>query len=448
MITQKLRDNKKKYSSTFNILKERILFLIISIFIFRLGSFIPIPGININMLEKLFQHKNNFLEIFNMFSGGSLSRASIFALGVMPYISASIIVQLLTFIMPFFKKMKKEGDSGKNRINKYTKIITLFFSIIQSVGILIGLPHINGMENIIFHSNLLFYITAITSLVTGTMFLTWMGDLITENGLGNGTSLMICIGIIAKLPVSFLNVMNQIKFHKLNFFLFLISLVIVFLAIFFVVFFEKSQRKIGICYARRQQSKMYMTGNYNNTYLPLKINMSGVMPAIFSSSVLLLISILNNWCNFFFKKNIFFIWIKDLFFLFQDNNVIYYITYVFLIFFFCFFYTELTFDSYETANNLKKSSTFLPGIRPGLQTAKYIQRLVFRLTTIGSFYISFICLLPDIMRYFLYSPFYFGGTSLLIVVVVFIELITQIQTLLISSQYKSILKKSHLSFKD
>nr|AAW72687.1 preprotein translocase SecY subunit [Buchnera aphidicola (Cinara cedri)] len=430
--------------STLYNLRKRIFFVFIAIMIFRIGSFIPIPGINIQVLEKFFIYKNSsILTMFNMFSGGSLNRASIFALGVMPYISSSIIVQLLTLISSYLRNLKKEGDIGKKTINQYTKYITFFLSIIQSIGVVISLPFLPGMKNIIVFADCYFYIIAVVSLVTGTIFLMWLGELITTKGVGNGVSFIIFSGIISGLPASVIRTYKLIKIKNFSFLYVFFLLLIIFFVIFIVVFIEKSQRKIIVCYARRQQGRRMYTAHHS--YLPLKLNMAGVIPVIFSSSLIVFPSILLTYLRYVFndyKKIIYF------FDFLKFKHSIYLIVNIILIIFFCFFYTNIIFNVQDTANNLKKSGAFLPGIRPGLKTAEYIKNIVFKLTTIGSIYTVFICLIPDIVRYFFKVPFNFGGTSLLIVVVVLIEFITQTQTLMMSTQYKKILKKSHLYLKN
>ncbi|VFP77899.1 preprotein translocase subunit SecY [Buchnera aphidicola] len=425
-------------------LKKRMFLVFIAILIFRIGSFIPIPGINMKVVEQFFIHKNSSLfTMFNMFSGGSLNRVSIFTLGVMPYISSSIIMQLLTLICSHLRNLKKEGEEGTKKINQYTKYLTLFLSVIQSISVVIGLPFIPGMKNIFVFTDFYFYIISIISMITGTIFLMWLGEFITDKGIGNGISLIIFFGIISSLPVSIkktFSVMHIYDFNNLYFFLILLVMLFV---IFIVVFFEKSQRNIIVCYARRHQgSNMHSS---HHSYLPLKVNMAGVVPVIFSSSLLLFPSIIVTYCRHVFHDKIFLIKFFDFF---KFNHSIFVFTNVVLIIFFCFFYTSVMFNSKDTAINLKKSGAFIPGIRPGLQTEQYIKKIVLKLTTIGSIYTVFICLIPDIMHYCLKVPFYFGGTSLLIVVVVLMEFIIQIQTLMMSTRYKKILKKASLYLKN
>ncbi|VFP85075.1 Preprotein translocase subunit SecY [Buchnera aphidicola (Cinara splendens)] len=425
-------------------LKKRMLLVLVAIIIFRIGSFIPIPGINMKVLEQFLIHKNSSLfTMFNIFSGGSLNRISIFTLGVMPYISSSIIMQLLTLICSHLRNLKKEGEEGTKKINQYTKYLTLFLSVIQSISVVIGLPFIPGMQNIFVFTDFYFYIISIISMVTGTIFLMWLGEFITDKGIGNGISLIIFFGIISSLPVSInktFSVMNIYNFNNL----YLLSILLVMLfVIFTVVFFEKSQRNIVVCYARRHQGRNMHSSHHS--YLPLKVNMAGVVPVIFSSSLILFPSIIVTYCRHVFHDKIFLIKFFDFF---KFNHSVFVCTNVILIIFFCFFYTSVMFNSKDTATNLKKSGAFVPGIRPGLRTEQYIKKIVLKLTTIGSMYTVFICLIPDIMHYCLKVPFYFGGTSLLIVVVVLMEFIMQIQTLMMSTRYKKILKKANLYLKN
>jgi preprotein translocase subunit SecY len=421
-------------------LKQRIISVIIALIIFRIGSFIPIPGIDTTILSRILNdQKGTIIEMFNMFSGGSLNRASIFALGIMPYISSSIIIQLLTLVVPTLSEIKKEGEIGRKKINEYTRYTTLVLALFQAVGIVTSLPKISGMHQIIIYPNFYFYFTAVIILVTGTMFLMWLGELITECGLGNGISIIIFIGIIAGLPSAIIHTIEQTRQGNLHILLFLCILFVVFSVVFFVVFIERSQRKIIIHYAQRQKGRrIYST---QSTHLPLKINMAGVIPAIFASSIVLFPATIISWFGINQKWHFF----KKIVFYFQPNQPLYLILYIASIMFFCFFYTGLIFNPRETADNLKKSGGFISGIRPGEQTAKYINKIMLRLTFFGSLYITFICLMPEFMRSAMNVPFYFGGTSLLIVVVVIMDFITQIQTLIMSSQYESILKKANLN---
>ncbi|QCI19018.1 preprotein translocase subunit SecY [Buchnera aphidicola] len=430
----------KNSQKSINELKSRIIFVIISLIIFRIGSFIPIPGIDTTILSRILNNqKGTIFEMFNMFSGGSLNRASIFALGIMPYISASIIIQLLTLIIPSFAEIKKDGESGRYKINQYTRYATLILAFFQSIGVVTSLSSISSVRPIIINADFYFYFTAIIILVTGTMFLMWLGELITECGIGNGISIIIFTGIIAGLPSSIIHTIEETRQGHLHFLLFLCVLILIFLVVFLVVFIERSQRKIIVHYAQRQKGRRIYSAQ--STHLPLKINMSGVIPAIFASSVVLFPATVISWFGID-KKYIF---LKKIAFYFQPNQPLYLILYIISIIFFCFFYTGLVFNPRETADNLKKSGAFITGIRPGEQTAKYINKIMLRLTLFGSVYITFICLVPEFMRSAMNVPFYFGGTSLLIVVVVIIDFIGQIQTLIMSSKYDSILKKAKLN---
>ncbi|QJC32919.1 preprotein translocase subunit SecY [Enterobacteriaceae endosymbiont of Donacia semicuprea] len=434
--------NQLNFQSTkngFNELKKRIVFLIVSLIIYRIGSFIPIPGINVSLLHTLIIKKHGtILDMLNMFSGGALSRASIFALGIMPYISASIIIQILTSIHPTFILLKKEGESGRKKINKYTKYATLILSIIQAIGITTGLLHIPNMKNLVLNPDIYYFMISIFSLITGTTFLMWLGRQITKKGIGNGVSIIIVIGIIAGLPSAIGQIIQQTKQGDLNFFTILILLFLIFFITLFVVFIEGGQRKIIVQYARRNYEKKMYT--QQNIHLPLKINMSGVIPAIFSSSIILFISTIFSWFNNMTNLN----WLHIISISLQPRQPIYIILYISAIIFFCFFYTILVFNPKETADNLKKSGAYIPGIRPGKQTSKYIKKIIMRLTLTGSIYITFICLIPEFLRNIINVPFYFSGTSLLIVVVVIMDFISQIQTLIMSNQYESILKKINL----
>ncbi|ADP67470.1 preprotein translocase subunit SecY [Buchnera aphidicola] len=437
-MVKKLRLNFKNTKTSVSELKQRIVFLIVAIIVFRIGSFIPIPGIDTTILSKILNNQNGtIVDMFNMFSGGALSRASIFALGIMPYISASIIIQLLTLVYPTLSEIKKEGESGRHRINQYTRYATLILALVQSIGIAMTLPNIAGIRSIIINTDFYFYLIAIISLVTSTMFLMWLGELITEYGIGNGISIIIFIGIIAGLPSAIGNTIEKTRQGDLHILLFLFILLLIFSVIFLVVFMERGQRKIVVHYAQRQQGRrIYETPS---THLPLKINMAGVIPAIFASSIVLFPATIISWCKVNHE------WLTKILFYLQPNQFLYLILYISAIVFFCFFYTGLVFNPRETADNLKKSGAFISGIRPGEQTAKYINKIMLRLTLVGSLYITFICLIPEFMRSAMNVPFYFGGTSLLIVVVVIIDFITQIQTLIMSNQYESMLKKANLN---
>ncbi|CAJ0993509.1 preprotein translocase subunit SecY [Pantoea sp. Nvir] len=423
----------------FGELKRRMLFVIGALTVFRIGSFVPIPGINTALLAKMLeQQRGTIIEMFNMFSGGALSRASIFALGIMPYISSSIIIQLLMVIHPVLAEVKKEGESGRRKISQYTRYGTLILAIFQSIGIATSLPRMPGMYGLVINPGLAFYFTAVVSLVTGTMFLMWLGEQITERGIGNGISIIIFAGIVAGLPPAIGHTIEQARQGELHFLLLMLVAILVFVVTFFVVFVERSQRRIVVNYAKRQQGRrMYAA---QSTHLPLKVNMAGVIPAIFASSIILFPATIASW----FGGGTGWHWLTTISLYLQPGQPLYVLLYAAAIIFFCFFYTAFIFSPRETADNLKKSGAFVPGIRPGEQTAKYIDKVMTRLTLIGAFYITFICLIPEFMRSAMKVPFYFGGTSLLIVVVVIMDFMAQVQTMMMSSRYDSVLKKANL----
>lgn len=420
-------------------LKARILFVLFAIVIFRLGSFVPIPGIDATVLAQLFeQQKGTIVEMFNMFSGGALERASVFALGIMPYISASIIVQLLTVMHPKMAELKKEGEAGKRKINQYTRYGTLALATVQAASIATGLP--NMMPGLVINPGFGFYIIAVISLVTGTMFLMWLGEQVTERGIGNGISLLIFTGIVAGFPSAVGQTIEMARQGDLHFLLLLFIVLIVVVVTWFVVFFERGQRRIVVNYAKRQQGRQVFASQ--SSHLPLKVNMAGVIPPIFASSIILFPGTIATWfgsgdgiiANFF----------QELALMLSQGQPLYIILYAAAIIFFCFFYTALVFNPRETAENLKKSGAFIPGIRPGEQTSKYIDKVMTRLTLAGAAYITFICLVPEFMMVALNVQFYFGGTSLLIIVVVIMDFMAQVQTHLMSHQYESVLKKANL----
>lgn len=425
--------------NSFSELKNRIIFLILSIIVFRVGSFIPIPGIDTSLLAKIFeQQRGTIIEMFNMFSGGSLSRASIFSLGIMPYISSSIIIQLLTAISSTLSEIKKEGASGIKKINSYIRYGTLFLSIFQAIGITTSLPNMPGMQGLILYPGLSFYLTSVISLVTGTMFLMWLGEQITNYGIGNGISMIIFSGIVAGLPIAIGYTIEQTRQGEIQFFLLVFIIILILTITYFVVFIERGQRRIIVHYAKRQHGRKISIAQ--NTHLPLKVNMAGVIPAIFASSIILFPTTIISW----FGDSTGWKWLNIISFYLQPGKLLYITLYAIAIIFFCFFYTAIIFNPKETADNLKKSGAFLPGIRPGEQTAEYIDKIMTKLTLIGSIYITFICLIPEFMRSAINLPFYFGGTSLLIVVVVIMDFIVQVQTLIMSNQYESVIKKSNL----
>ncbi len=419
-------------------LKNRLFFLCFAIIVLRIGVFIPIPGINLYLLNDLLRKNNNsFIDIFNIFSGGSLFHASILALGIMPYISSSIIIQLFTIIFPKFVDFKNQVNESKYKLSKYTRYLTFLVSILQSFALSTTIIHLPIMSNIVIYKETLFYFISITTLVTGTMFLMWLGEQISERGIGNGISVIIFIGIISSLPMSILNLFNKIKVNNISYYKLFLIFFLVICTIYFIVFMEISQRKILIQYAsRRYQINRYFS---SNTYLPLKLNMSGVMPAIFSSSVMVFPYVVLFWL----KNTSYFFWISNLLSFIYPKSFFYLLIYLFLIVFFSFFYTLLMYNSNDIANNLKRSGAYIPGIRPGEKTSSYINNIILRLTLLGSLYMSIVCLIPDFMYDVIGVPFYFGGTSLLIVIVVIMEFISQIQALIMSNKYLSMLKKNN-----
>lgn len=417
-------------------LKARLWFVLGAIIVFRAGSFVPIPGIDAAVLAELFkQQQGTIVSMFNMFSGGALERASIFALGIMPYISASIIMQLLTVVHPTLAELKKEGESGRRKINQYTRWGTLVLGTFQSIGIATGLPSM--LPGLVVNPGFGFYFVAVVSLVTGTMFLMWLGEQITERGIGNGISILIFTGIVAGLPSAIGQTAEQARQGEMHLILLLGLVVIVSLITAFVVFMERGQRRIVVNYAKRQQGRRVFAAQ--STHLPLKVNMAGVIPPIFASSIILFPGTLAQW----FDKNQGGI-LSDISLALSPGQPLYVMIYAVAIVFFCFFYTALVFNPRETADNLKKSGAFIPGIRPGEQTARYIDKVMTRLTLAGAAYITFICLVPEFMMITTNVPFYFGGTSLLIMVVVIMDFMAQVQTHLMSSQYESVLKKANL----
>ena len=419
-------------------LRQRLLFLLGALIVYRIGTFIPVPGVNPAALAALFdQQQGTILDMFNMFSGGALSRASLFALGIMPYISASIIIQLMTAVIPKLEQLKKEGESGRRKITQYTRYGTLILATFQAIGISVALQGQFG-EGLVVNTGLGFVFTAAVSLVTGTMFLMWLGEQITERGLGNGISMIIFAGIVAGLPAAFGSVVELVSNGEMNalFALFLFMLAIAVTG--FVVFVERGQRRITVNYAKRQQGrKMYAA---QSSHLPLKLNMAGVIPPIFASSIILFPTTLAQWAG----NNEGMRWLQDIVGKLSPGEPIYVAMYAAAIIFFCFFYTALVFNSKETADNLKRSGAFIPGIRPGEQTARYIDQVMSRLTLAGAIYITLVCLMPEFLIVGWNVPFYFGGTSLLIVVVVVMDFMAQVQAHVMSHQYEGLMKKANL----
>ncbi|OGT35845.1 MAG: preprotein translocase subunit SecY [Gammaproteobacteria bacterium RIFCSPHIGHO2_12_FULL_37_14] len=422
-------------SSGFADLKYRLLFVLVAIIIFRIGSYIPVPGLNPLRLQELFNaQQNNIIGLFNMFSGGALMRFSIFALGIMPYISASIIVQLLTVLSPQLSELRKEGESGQRKINKYTRYGTLVLAAFQAIGISKMLVA-NHVANVPSFS---FYFTTTLTLMTGTMFLMWLGEQVTERGIGNGISMIIFAGIVAGLPAALGRTLEQVREGQLQVIILLLILAAVISVVAFVVFMERAQRRITINYAKRMQGgKVYSA---QTTHLPLKINMAGVIPPIFASSLILFPATIAQW----FGNTKGMEWLSLLSVSLQQGQPLHMLLFSAGIIFFCFFYTALVFNPKETADNLKKSGAFIPGIRPGDQTAHYIDGVMTRLTLVGAVYVTLVCLLPEFLILAWHVPFYFGGTSLLIIVVVVMDFMAQVQAHIMSFQYESLLKKANL----
>jgi preprotein translocase subunit SecY len=420
-------------------LKTRLLFVFGAIIVFRLGSYIPIPGIDSAVLAQLFeQQKGTIVEMFNMFSGGALERASVLALGIMPYITASIIMQLLTVIHPTMAELKKEGEAGRRKISQYTRYGTLVLATVQSIAIAKSLPGM--MPGLVMNAGFAFYFAAVVSLVTGTMFLMWLGEQITERGIGNGISILIFAGIVAGMPSAVGQTAEMARQGELHLLVLLLIAVIVFAVTFFVVFVERGQRRIVVNYAKRQQGRKVFAAQ--STHLPLKVNMAGVIPPIFASSILLFPGSIASW--FGQGDGAVADVLQELSIAISPGQPLYVMLLAAAIIFFCFFYTALVFNPRETADNLKKSGAFIPGIRPGEQTSKYIDKVMTRLTLTGALYITFICLVPEFMMIAWDVQFYFGGTSLLIIVVVIMDFMAQVQTHLMSHQYDNVLKKANL----
>ena len=419
----------------FGDLRRRLVFLLLALVVYRVGAHIPVPGINPEELEKLFAgQQGGILSLFNMFSGGALSRFTVFALGIMPYISASIIMQLMTYVVPTFEQLKKEGEAGRRKITQYTRYGTVGLALFQSMGIAVALESSPGL---VMSPGFGFRITAVISLVAGTMFLMWLGEQITERGLGNGISILIFAGIAAGLPTGSAQFLQLVAENSIHPFAGIMIVLAVAMVTWFVVFVERGQRKILVNYARRQVGNKVYGGQ--SSHLPLKLNMAGVIPPIFASSIILLPATVVSW----FSSGDSMLWLKDMAAALSPGQPIYVMLYAGAIIFFCFFYTALVFNSRETADNLKKSGAFIPGIRPGEQTAKHIDRILLRLTFAGAIYITFVCLLPEFLILKYNVPFYFGGTSLLIIVVVTMDFMAQVQNYMMSQQYESLLKKAN-----
>jgi preprotein translocase subunit SecY len=416
-------------------LRQRLLFVFAALIIYRIGTFIPVPGVNPQaLLQFMNSQQGTIVDVFNLFTGGALERFSLFALGVMPYISASIIMQLMSSAVPQLQQLKKEGSSGRQKITQYTRNFTVILAGIQAGGVAFALQ---GQSSVVLAPGFGFLFTAIVSLTAGTVFLMWLGEQITERGVGNGISLIIFAGIVAGLPRAVAGTLELVNTGQLSIPAMLIILALVLGVIYFIVRVERGQRRITVNYAQRQGRVAYQN---QSTHLPLKVNMSGVIPAIFASSIVIFPSTLATW----FSGSEGLGWLTDVSAALTPGNLAYTILFSGLIIFFCFFYTAMVFNSKETADNLKRSGAFIPGIRPGRQTAEYIDHVLTRLTMVGSIYLVAVCLLPDIFRVLWQVPFYFGGTSVLIVVVVIMDFIAQVQAHLISHQYDSLMKKANL----
>ena len=422
-------------SARYGDLKKRLFFLLGALLVFRVGAHIPVPGIDPNVLADLFKsQQGGILGMFNMFSGGALSRFTIFALGIMPYISASIIMQLMTAVSPQLEQLRKEGETGRRKITQYTRYGTVFLALFQATGISIALESQPGL---VLDPGLMFRITTVTTLVTGTMFLMWLGEQITERGLGNGISIIIFAGIAAGLPNAIAGTLELVRtgaMHPVTA-LFIVAAVVVVTA--FVCFVERGQRKILVNYAKRQVGNKVYGGQ--SSHLPFKLNMAGVIPPIFASSLILFPATLLGWFGSAEGMN----WLKDVAATLSPGQPIYVMIYAALIVFFCFFYTALQYNPKETADNLKKSGAFVPGIRPGDQTARYLEKILVRLTLAGAIYVTVVCLLPEFLILKWNVPFYFGGTSLLIIVVVTMDFMAQVQAYVMTHQYESLLKKAN-----
>jgi preprotein translocase subunit SecY len=426
-------------SGKFGDLRRRLVFLLLALVVYRIGAHIPVPGIDPGQLQELFKSQSGgILNLFNMFSGGALSRFTVFALGIMPYISASIIMQLMTYVVPSLEALKKEGEAGRRKITQYTRYGTLALAIFQSLGIALALE---GSPGLVLSPGFGFRMTAVVSLVAGTMFLMWLGEQITERGLGNGISILIFAGIVAGLPSAIGGLFELVRTGAMSIIASLFIIALVVLVTFAVVFVERGQRKILVNYAKRQVGNKVYGGQ--SSHLPLKLNMSGVIPPIFASSIILLPATAVGWIATGQADDGFTRFLKDASALLQPGQPVYVMLYAAMIVFFCFFYTALVFNSRETADNLKKSGAFIPGIRPGDQTARHIDRILSRLTLAGAVYITLVCLLPEFLVLQYNVPFYFGGTSLLIIVVVTMDFWAQVQSYVMSQQYESLLKKAN-----
>jgi len=422
-------------SDKYGDLRRRLVFLLLALVVYRIGAHIPVPGIDPDQLAQLFKtQEGGILSLFNMFSGGALSRFAVFALGIMPYISASIIMQLGTYVVPALEQLKKEGEAGRRKITQFTRYSTVGLALFQALGIALALE---GTQGLVLEPGFMFRLTTVVSLTAGTMFLMWLGEQITERGLGNGISILIFASIAAGLPSALGGLFELVRTGSMHPLAAIFISVLVVAVTYFVVFVERGQRKILVNYARRQVGNKVYGGQ--SSHLPLKLNMAGVIPAIFASSIILLPATVVGW----FSTGDSMRWLKDIAAALTPGQPIYVALYGAAIVFFCFFYTALVFNSRETADNLKKSGAFIPGIRPGDQTARHIDKILTRLTFAGAIYITLVCLLPEFLILKYNVPFYFGGTSLLIIVVVTMDFMAQVQNYMMSQQYDSLLKKAN-----
>ena len=423
----------------FGELRQRLIFLVLALLVFRLGAHIPVPGIDPDQLAQLFAgQKDGILGMFNLFSGGALSRFTVFALGIMPYISASIIMQLMTIVIPSLEALKKEGQAGQRKITQYTRYGTVLLATFQAMGISVALQ---AQPGLVVNPGLMFELNTVVTLVTGTMFLMWLGEQITERGLGNGISIIIFGGIVSGLPNALASLLELVRTGAMNIISALLIVVICVAVTYFVVFVERGQRRILVNYAKRQVGNKIYGGQ--SSYFPLKLNMAGVIPPIFASSIILFPATIAGWFTSGEPTNMFSRIIKDLAATLAPGQPVYTILYAAAIIFFCFFYTALVFNSRDTAENLKKSGAFVPGIRPGDQTARYIDKILVRLTLAGAIYMVLVCLLPEFLVLKYNVPFYFGGTSLLIIVVVAMDFMAQVQSFVMQQQYGSLMKKAN-----
>lgn len=431
-----IKNNPNQQKNSFAELRSRLFFVLLGLLVYRLGAHIPVPGLDPQKLASLFnEHQNTIFGLFNMFSGGALSRVTVFAIGIMPYITSSILIQLFSMVVPHLEQLKKEGETGQRKINQYTRYLTFILSIAHSFGMAKWLAG----QHIALHADFVFYFTAVCTLATGSMFLMWLGEQMTEKGIGNGISLIIFSGIVSSLPQAIGSLFQQVKEGQMQFLSLLVIVAVVIAVTGFVVFVERGQRRIRVNYAQRTQGRKIYAAQ--SSHLPLKINMAGVIPPIFASSMILIPATLAQ----FFGRGKGFGWLSDVGLALSPGQPLYLIVYALAILFFSFFYTALIFNPKDTADNLKKSGAFIPGFRPGEQTSKFIDSVMTKLTLIGSLYLVLVCLLPQVLMYTWHVPFYFGGTSLLIIVVVIMDFVSQVQSHLMAQQYDSLMKKA--SFK-